>query len=991
MTKFTVFFLSLTVASASALEVERTRFSGSKQTPCPAVIAAAPSGEVFVGVDLQGSLGKKPGFGKVVRLVDTDQDGIADIASDFAKVDNPRGICVLGDQVIVLHTVSKDGTYDNQQLSVFEDKDWDGIADGPGTPLVTNIGNSKFLQSRGADHCTNNIRYAIDGWIYISVGDFGFVDAEGTDGQKLTMHGGVARVRADGTGLENFISGTRNVYDVAIDGFMNVFARENTNDGIGWWVRASHFIQSADYGYPSLYTNFPEDMLPAMAEYGAGSGVGALYLQEPQWPDNVNDKPLLSDWGHSMIYIHHPVPAEATFTNRVRDFVKSPQITDLDTDASGRIYLAAWNGAGYQGNPTKGFVERVVPKGWVYEPFERLIGQPDVALIDWLKSDSITARTAASYHLVKRKIDTAPLLALCLDAAKSLETRAAALYTLAQIEGAESQETLGKLYELPELREHAVREMADLPATAKTADTALLSKALEDENPRVQVAAAVALGRTGDKAAATKLISIAETPAITKIDNTAKKPAYESRKISDTEDEIDISVDIKGFSQLVLIVDQLKENKFDHSAWLEPSVILENGSRVDLTTQKPISTSVDRGSFGVNVDCVGAPLTFKGKPVKGLGVHAQSEIVFALPEDAAKFTARGILTSGAKGEQRWSGEVAFAVSQYNSKPIELQGYIAPNTLHTHSVVRPEQVLPHIAQKAIIKLDGDAAIVSALKSGDPKLVHGALSTAKFDHSVEVVKALIDLARKSSPDTRWKAIKVLARLHQKEKDYDGSTWWSTRPNPDGPYFYPVDWEGTQMISDYLAGEIAKASDSDALVSVLKKNKAYVANYNPRPQIAKKKLANIGNTAIEDVVLYLSKNKGDPKNGAKMINQVGCVGCHSVDTKGPIKGPDLTALGSTSDADLAEAILKPAASIAPSWLTVTTRDGGNFLGTLVSETAEKIILHDIAGTPTEIPVANIAKREPGMQLMTMHLCDILSLKEFSDLIAYIKSMDK
>ena len=991
MTKFTAILLSLTVTSASALELERTRFSGSNQTPCPAVVAAAPSGEVFVGVDLQGSLGKKPGFGKVVRLVDTDNDGIADAATDFAKVNNPRGISVLGDQVLVLHTVTKDGRYDNQQLSVFEDKNWDGIADGPAKPLVTNIGNSKFLQSRGADHCTNNIRYAIDGWIYIAVGDFGFVNAEGTDGKKLTMHGGVARVRPDGTGLETFISGTRNVYDVAIDPFMNVFTRENTNDGIGWWVRASHFIQSADYGYPSLYTNFPEDMLPAMGEYGAGSGVGALYLQEPQWPEGINDNPLLSDWGHSMIYIHEPVPAEATFTNRVRDFAKSPQITDLDVDASGRMYFAAWNGAGYQGNPDKGFVERVVPKGWKYTPFKRLIGQSDAQLIDWLKSESITARTAASYHLVSRKTDTAPLLALCLDSSQSLETRVAALYTLAQIEGAAGQKTLAKLYELPELREHAVREMTDRPAVAKTADTALLLKALEDKNPRVQVAAVVALGRRGDKAATTKLISLANTPTIKKIDNTPKKPAYESRKISDTEDQIDIAVDIKGFPQLVLIVDQLKENKFDHSAWLEPTVILDDGTRIDLTKQKPISTSVDRGSFGVNVDCLGAPLTFKGKPVKGIGVHAQSEVVYALPKNAAKFTARGILTSGAKGEQRWFGEVAFAVSQHASKPVEEQGYIAPNTLSTHSVIHTELVLPHLAQKAIIRLDDDAALIAALKSGDPKLVGGALSTAKFDHSVEVVKALIDLARTGSKDTRWKTIKVLARLHQKEQDYDGSTWWSTRPNPDGPYFYPVDWEGTPLITSYLEGELAKASDTGALVSLLKKNKAYIPKYNPRPQTAKKKLANIGNTAIEDVVLYLSKHKGNAKNGAKVINTVGCVGCHSVDTKGPIKGPDLTTYGKVSDADMAEHILKPAASIAPTWLTVKTKDGASFLGTLVSETADKIVLHDITGAPTEIPVADIAKREPGMQLMTMHLCDNLSLKEFADLVAYIKSMDK
>ncbi|MGJ8671994.1 DUF7133 domain-containing protein [Rubritalea sp.] len=329
--------LASAFADSGSVEVVQTRYSDASQTPCPAVIAAAPTGEVFVGVDMQGSLGKKVGRGKVVRLLDKDTDGKADVVTEFAKIDNPRGITVLGNRVIVLHTTVKGGKYANQQLSVFEDKDWDGVADGPPRPLVKNIGNSKFIQERGLDHCTNNIRFAIDGWIYIAVGDFGMVDAEGTDGRKLTMYGAVARVRPDGTGLEMYVENTRNVYDIEIDAEMNLFTRENTNDGIGWWTRSSHFIQSADYGYPSLYTNFPEDMLPAMGEYGAGSGVGALYLEEPQWPQSYENSVLLADWGHNKIYKHELEPLGATFSNRVKGFLSASQVTDLDIDGSGRL------------------------------------------------------------------------------------------------------------------------------------------------------------------------------------------------------------------------------------------------------------------------------------------------------------------------------------------------------------------------------------------------------------------------------------------------------------------------------------------------------------------------------------------------------------------------------------------------------------------------------------------------------------------------------
>ena len=82
------------------------------------------------------------------------------------------------------------------------------------------------------------------------------------------LGGGVARVRPDGTELELFATGTRNDYDVAIDPFMNLFSRGNTNDGGGWNIRFLHLIQSADYGYPRLFKNFASEILPALEDLG---------------------------------------------------------------------------------------------------------------------------------------------------------------------------------------------------------------------------------------------------------------------------------------------------------------------------------------------------------------------------------------------------------------------------------------------------------------------------------------------------------------------------------------------------------------------------------------------------------------------------------------------------------------------------------------------------------------------------------------------------
>ena len=239
-------------------ELESTLFSPNTVTPCVACIGVAPTGEVYAGVDQIGSLGKGGGKGRIIRLVDEDHDGISDYRTEYALIDNPRGIVPVGDKLYVLHAKwGKGNQFDGMFLSVLEDRDGDGMADGPPKHLVKEISTRKFNQSRGVDHTTNGIRMGIDGWIYVAVGDFGFVDAEGTDGRKLTMYGGgIIRVRPDGTELETYADGLRNIYDVAIDPFMNVFTRGNTNDGGGWNMRFIHEIQTGEYGYPAVsYTH----------------------------------------------------------------------------------------------------------------------------------------------------------------------------------------------------------------------------------------------------------------------------------------------------------------------------------------------------------------------------------------------------------------------------------------------------------------------------------------------------------------------------------------------------------------------------------------------------------------------------------------------------------------------------------------------------------------------------------------------------------------
>ena len=504
---------SVKVAAREKNELQIDSFAGPDLIPSPACLATSATGEVYVGVDRIGSLGKDPEKGSIIKLVDTNNDGKADTHTLFAQVDNPRGIMAVGDALYVLHTTFSKETKEatGMDLVKFEDKNNDGVADGPSQPLIKNISNPETLRTQGTDHATNGIRMGIDGWIYIAVGDFGFYNATDQSGTKLTMlGGGIVRVRPDGTEMEIYTHGTRNIYDVAIDPFMNIFTRGNTNDGGGWNIRFLHHLQTGEYGYPKLFKNFTDEIIPALADLGGGSGTGSYFMDDNRWPKEFNHVPMMADWGRSELFIHRVSLDGASFKQNEEEFISLPQITDLDVDGSGRMYLAAWDGAGYTGSDNKGFVIRAVPKNWSYEAFPNLKEIAFDSLVPLLKSDNAVSRLYAQQEMLARsKEKTAPIaLKIAQNDQLSLKVRVAGIYTYAQATCGNGVENLEKLAQNDDVREFAMRALTDRKTCLQDVDTQLFVDALTDPSDRVKVAAIIGLGRLGKPETAKNLLDV---------------------------------------------------------------------------------------------------------------------------------------------------------------------------------------------------------------------------------------------------------------------------------------------------------------------------------------------------------------------------------------------------------------------------------------------------------------------------------------------------
>jgi HEAT repeat protein/plastocyanin len=794
-------------------ELESTLFSPNTVTPCVACIGVAPTGEVYAGVDQIGSLGKGGGKGRIIRLVDEDHDGVSDLRTEYALIDNPRGIVPVGDKLYVLHTKWGKGTqFDGMFLSVLEDKDGNGVADGPPKHLVKEISTRKFNQARGVDHTTNGIRMGIDGWIYVAIGDFGFVDATGTDGKKLTMYGGgIIRVRPDGTELETYASGLRNIYDIAIDPFMNVFTRGNTNDGGGWNMRFIHEVQTGEYGYPKLFKRYTSEIIPALVDVGGGSGTGAMFFEEPGWPNKYNDVPMMCDWGRGQLFIHRVTPDGPSFTQEQENFIKCGRITDVDCDGSGRLFIGSWSNSGFKGG-TGGYVARVVPKGWKYKAFPNLQKRNPVDLANLLTTPSAKTRLHAQQEILRRGGSGKEVLAVAVDKRLAPRSRVAAIFTLKQLLGTKSHKDLLKLVDDPAVAEHALRALADRKTQLDGIPQAPFAKALKNKNPRVQVAAAVALGRLGDKSAAKALLGVSNPPVVDPLPGFQPPPEEKSKNDSVHQSPIiertsvhKFDLDVSGWKELYLTLgDGGNGTGSDHGAWFDPILIKKDGSTIKLTDLKWSKATQGWGKTRIGFSATGAKLARKdGKPMSaGIGTHSIGFISYKkLPAEVVRFKCTAGLASTDHG-----GKVRFYVSD---KPIKkfAGGGKKQIAEGPHATPNAASILPHVARQALVALEAGPACVDAI--GTPNQ-SGALMALRYMHKPEAVDALIKRFEETlESDTKQRIARSLVRLVNKEKPYKGDTWWSTKPDTRGPYYYPTAWEKTEAITKSLV-KAAKAGD-------------------------------------------------------------------------------------------------------------------------------------------------------------------------------------
>ncbi|MGO9471468.1 MAG: PQQ-dependent sugar dehydrogenase [Isosphaeraceae bacterium] len=150
------------------------------------------------------------------------------------------------------------------------------------------------------------------------------------------------------------------------------------------------------------------------------------------------------------------------------------------------------------------------------------------------------------------------------------------------------------------------------------------------------------------------------------------------------------------------------------------------------------------------------------------------------------------------------------------------------------------------------------------------------------------------------------------------------------------------------------------------------------------------------LADYARSARNSAGDPARGRALfadLKRVACVRCHRVRGQGGEVGPDLSDIGGKYDREqLIESVLEPSRQIVEGYrpVAVATTNGRVVTGIVREEVADKLLLVDIDGKRLSVRKQEVVERKTmDISLMPDGFFQGLSLKEFSDLIAYLASL--
>lgn len=290
----------------------------------PSGMVWAPDGRMFI-CEVES--------GEIKIIEDNDQDGFGDTVKVFAGgFEQPVGLAWKGDSLYV----SSRGT-----ITIVRDTDGDDIADDYQTIIS---GWPCYW------HQNNQLIFDAEGYFFVALGAW----EDRTTGPSI-YNNTIMRISPDGSDIQIWAGGIRNVYDLAFSPQGRLFGGDN-----GWQEQTpgglpeelNYYAQGRDYGYPA-YLGYPP---PGSGTFGPlmefpdhTAPAGVLFYTGDQFPAQYRNDLYLAFYGpdnfdpdiyHKAYRIVRCEVADTVVTDTMEFASHFYRPVDILQDSAGAMYVA---------------------------------------------------------------------------------------------------------------------------------------------------------------------------------------------------------------------------------------------------------------------------------------------------------------------------------------------------------------------------------------------------------------------------------------------------------------------------------------------------------------------------------------------------------------------------------------------------------------------------------------------------------------------------
>ncbi|MDB5320172.1 MAG: hypothetical protein JWN40_1803 [Phycisphaerales bacterium] len=977
---------------------------------------------------------------RINLLVDTDGDGKFDKKSVFAEGFNTEitgvagGVLAFGDSVYT--TIQPD-------FWKLNDTTGTGVAD-----QRVSLSHGHGIHIGFGGHDMHGPTVGPDGRIYWSQGDKGY-NLTSREGRHIVRQyeGAVFRVDPDGSNLEEFAHGLRNPQELAFDDYGNLFSVDNDAD-IADRERFVYITEKSDSAWRATY-QYRNRKIPGISDGGYNPWMAedlwkpkfetqAAYLTPPL--SNYSDGPcgfkfnpgtalsdeyknhfFLTQFPKKVLTTFKAEPDGAAFKMVEEKLAFSGlMMTGIAFGPDGSLYTADWGENAWTPHD-KGRVVKIDVPGTTRSALrvetQRLLSEgmakrPLEETTAYLSHADQRIRLRAQFELVSRGKEGAASL---LGAARKNESQLArihAIWGLGQLArrasaDADTSSIHSALIELlkdadAEIRVQSAKVLADAHV-AQAADA--IKSLLADPSPRVRLLAGIALSnvaRPTDFAAAVTLITGNKTkdPFIRHAGITILTAACSSdaAPLATLATHPDRQLRLAAIVALRRLQSPLVEKFLDgKDEW----VLAEAARAIHDDTSIP-------AALPALAKLLERP-TLTNEPLLRRAINANLRIGDA----AAAARLAAFATGNAAANFRVDALDALAWFANTPKLDRVEGRyrVLPNRDErlaqsaldpaiTHLLNDPSHAIRNATVQAIKQLHFDAArdrlAQLALDPAQPPTVRapalGAIYALKSPQTREAVNVAL---RSDDARLRAAALSVLAQLDPDKP----ATLATLKAALDGHSI--VEQQGALAALTHL-----KSKEADALLASWADQ--LFAHKVPAPlqlDVLEAATASTDKPLAQKLKKYLAaKPKDDPLaphiealeggdayEGEIIFKSGQCSQCHIVNNSGGNVGPDLSHVASRLPRlKLLESIVYPQGEIAPGYATisVTTKDGETFTGTVQSETPTEIVLKDPEGQLQKIKTSDIESRTAPSTAMPP-MAEVLKPREIRDVVEYLTTL--